>query len=112
MYDHDTIDYQEEFIVMVLNRRNEVTGYYQLSKGGMTGTVVDTRILFTSVLLAGGVAMILSHNHPSGATMPSAEDKSITARILQGGKLLDIHLHDHIIVTTQGYYSFADNGQM
>jgi DNA repair protein RadC len=112
MYDHDTIGIQEEFIIACLNRRNEIVSFYQVSKGGMTGTVVDTRLLFACILLCGASAIILSHNHPSGALMPSPEDLSITRRIQAGAKLLDIHVHDHIIVTTDGYHSFADNGRM
>lgn len=112
MYDPDTINLQEEFIIMTMNRRNEVLSYYKLSKGGMTGTVVDTRMLFIAILLSGSTGVILSHNHPSGNLKPSPEDEGITRRIQEAGKLLDIHIHDHLILTDDGYYSFADNGKM
>ena len=102
----------EEFWMILLNRANLVLRLTRLSQGGITGTVVDTVALFKQALLENAKGIILCHNHPSGSTQPSPEDISITRRIQQAGKLLDIHIHDHIIVTAESYYSFADSGQL
>lgn len=100
----------EEFWVLYLNNANKVTVKYQLSKGGMTGTVVDVRIIFKSALESGAVGIVLCHNHPSGNLKPSEADKEITKKIKIAGKSLDIMVLDHVIVTQNGYYSFADEG--
>lgn len=100
----------EEFWVLYLNNANKVIAKYQLSKGGMTGTVVDVRIIFKSALESGAVAIVLCHNHPSGNLKPSEADKEITKKIKTAGKSLDINVLDHVIVTQNGYYSFADEG--
>jgi DNA repair protein RadC len=99
----------EEFWVLLLDNSNKVISKKQISKGGFTGTLVDIRIVFQEALLVGAVAMILSHNHPSGTLIPSQPDKQLTAKIVQAGKTMDIKVLDHIIVTQADYYSFADN---
>jgi DNA repair protein RadC len=100
----------EEFWVLYLNNANKVIAKNQLSKGGMTGTVVDVRIIFKSALESGAVGIVLCHNHPSGNLKPSEADKEITKKVKTAGKSLDIIVLDHIIVTQNGYYSFADEG--
>ena len=108
-WNKNTIELQEEFKVLLLNRNNQVLGIYSLSKGGVSGTIVDSKLLFSVALKANASGIILSHNHPSGNTNPSEADKTITNRIKQASKLLDIQLLDHLVITKDSYYSFADN---
>jgi DNA repair protein RadC len=100
----------EEFWVLYLNNANKVITKNQLSKGGMTGTVVDVRIIFKSALESGAVGILLCHNHPSGNLKPSEADIEITKKVKTAGKSLDINVLDHLIITQNGYYSFADEG--
>lgn len=106
----DIIEYQEEVKVILLNRANIVLGIYELSKGGISGTVVDIRIILGVALKCNASAIILVHNHPSGKLVPSEPDKVITTKLQQACNILDIGLLDHIIVSLFGYYSFTDNG--
>ena len=80
----------------------------QLSKGGITGTLVDVRIVFKNALLLGAVAIILAHNHPSGTLKPSQADKNLTNKLKIAGEYLDVKVLDHIILTNTGYFSFSD----
>ena len=112
IFDSDTICWTEESIILSLNRKNVVIGYYKLSSGGMSGTVVDSKVIFTIALKSGASAIILAHNHPSGNLKPSEADKNLTKKIVEGGKILDIQLLDHLIITDNSYYSLADNGDM
>ena len=105
-----TMELQEEFKVLFLNRNNSVLGIYNMSKGGTGGTVVDVKLLFAVALKCNAVSMIISHNHPSGKLEPSLADKEMTKKIKSASEFLDVKLLDHIIVTKEGYYSFADNG--
>lgn len=98
----------EEFWVLFLNNSNKVIHKTQLSKGGITHTVVDVRLLFKTALEFGAVSIILVHNHPSGNLSPSASDKAITQKIKSAGENLDIKLLDHLIINEKDYYSFAD----
>lgn len=109
-WDENKIDFVEQFKVLLLNRCNRVLGIYELSSGGITGTVADVRLIMTAALKANAVAIILSHNHPSGNLKPSHPDEELTQKIKQAGMFLDIQVLDHIIVTSEGYYSFADEG--
>jgi DNA repair protein RadC len=111
-YDPYTFNYLEESLMLALNRRNEIIGIYRLSRGGCTGTVIDTRVVFATLLLAGACAFVLSHNHPSGNSQPSDADIAVTKRLKQVGALMEIVLIDHIIVTATGYYSMGDEGVM
>jgi len=108
-WNKNTIELQEEFKVLLLNRSNQILGIYSLSKGGVSGTIVDSKLLFSVALKANASGVILSHNHPSGNTNPSEVDKAITNKIKQASKLLDIELLDHLVITKDSYYSFADN---
>lgn len=112
LWDMETIDYLEKFLVLLLNRNNKVFGVHTLSKGGVSGTIVDTKVLFALVLKSGATGMVLSHNHPSANHSPSSADIQLTKRIKQGAELLDITLIDHIIVSRFGFYSFADEGNL
>lgn len=102
----------EEFWLVLLNRGNKIISVEPISSGGITGTVVDTRILFSSALKSNAVSIILSHNHPSGSLKPSVADEELTRKIRDAGKLLDVQLLDHIIISESGYYSFADEGKI
>lgn len=100
----------EEFWIIFLNNSNKIIKSVQLSKGGLTATVVDVRMLFHTALDCLATAVVLVHNHPSGSLTPSREDKNITNKIKEAGKVLDIHLLDHLIISQNGYLSFADEG--
>lgn len=100
----------EEFWIIYLNNSNKVISKSQLSKGGITGTLVDVRIVFKTALEMGATALILCHNHPSGSLIPSDADKQITRKLKMAGESLEIKVLDHLIVTETSYFSFADEG--
>jgi DNA repair protein RadC len=100
----------EVFIAIFLNQANKILHNEVLSEGGITGTVVDPRILLRKALEHNAVSIILCHNHPSGNLNPSQADKQLTNKIKDAAKLLDITVADHIIVSSEGYFSFADEG--
>jgi DNA repair protein RadC len=100
----------EEFWVLYLNNSNKVIHKSQISKGGITGTVVDIRLIFKMAFEQNATAIILSHNHPSGKLQASEADVQITKKVKLAGQNLDINVLDHIIVTEQAYFSFADEG--
>ena len=110
-WDQDTIALHESFKVVLLNNGNKVKGIYEVSKGGITGTLVDLRILFAVILKTVSVGIILCHNHPSGNLNASEADRKLTKKIRDAAKLFDVQVLDHIILAPDGgYYSFADNG--
>lgn len=98
----------EEFWILYLNNSNKIIDRMQLSKGGITGTLVDTRLVFKKAMESGATAIILAHNHPSGTLKPSVADKSLTQKIKTAGVTLDIKVLDHLIITEKAYFSFAD----
>lgn len=98
----------EEFWILYLNNSNKVVSKYQLSKGGMTGTLVDIRIVLKLALEFGAISIILVHNHPSGTLKPSQADKAITKKLITAAQSLDIKVLDHVIITEKAYFSFAD----
>ena len=100
----------EEFWVLFLNNSNKVLAKQQISKGGLTATLVDVRLLFKKALELVSVAIIVCHNHPSGKLQPSNADKQLTQKIKEAGTTLDIKLLDHLIITQKAYFSFADEG--
>jgi len=110
IWNENTIEFQEEFKVLLLNRANRVIGVYEASSGGITGTVADPRLILVTALKSLSVGLILGHNHPSGSLKPSKADEELTAKIKEAANYHDIKLLDHIIVTNEGYYSFADEG--
>tara|TARA_R110002124_G_scaffold131910_1_gene294327 strand:+ start:56122 stop:56820 length:699 start_codon:yes stop_codon:yes gene_type:complete len=102
----------EEFWVIYLNNSNKVLQKIQLSKGGITGTLVDIRLAMKHALQLGAVALILAHNHPSGSLRPSEADKNLTNKLKVAGENLDIKVLDHLIITEKAYFSFADENLM
>lgn len=100
----------EEFWVLLLSRSNEVIGSEQISSGGVSGTVVDPKVVFKKALDKFASGIILVHNHPSGNLKPSGADLKITEKIKEAGNLLEINVLDHIIVANRNYFSFADEG--
>ena len=108
-WDLDLIEFQEEVKIVLLNRANIVLGLYEMSKGGTSGTVVDIKIILGIALKCNASSIVITHNHPSGTLEPSEPDKSITKKLKEACRILDLNLLDHLIVTGQGYYSFSDN---
>lgn len=100
----------EEFWILYLNNSNKIISKRQLSIGGITGTLVDVRLVFKNALELGAVSMILCHNHPSGTLTPSDADKQITQKLKTAGNSLEIKVLDHLIITENNYFSFADKG--
>ncbi len=100
----------EEFWIVYLNNSNKVIQKNQLSKGGMTGTLVDVRLVMKNALEVGATGLILAHNHPSGTLKPSEADKEITQKLKLAAQSLDIKVLDHLVVTEKAYFSFADDG--
>lgn len=100
----------EEFWILYLNNSNKIIEQFQISKGGITGTLVDVRITLRKALELGAVSLILTHNHPSGNLNPSEADKQLTKKLKSAAESLDIKILDHIIVTEKSYFSFADEG--
>jgi DNA repair protein RadC len=109
-WDLNTINLIEQFYVLLLSRSNKLLGIYEVSKGGFAGTVVDPKIIFIAALKGCASSIILAHNHPSGNLKPSQSDIAITKRLFEAGHLLDIPVVDHLIVTEDGYLSFAEEG--
>ena len=107
-----TLELQEEFKVLLLNRNNQVLGIYPLSKGGTSSTTVDAKLVFSVALKCNASSIIISHNHPSGNLNPSEADKVITKKLKKAGQYLDIVLLDHLIITKDDFFSFNDNGIM
>jgi len=102
----------EEFWILLMNRSNKVIDTICISKGGTTGTVIDTKIILNKAIAKLACGLIICHNHPSGNTKPSEADKNITHKIAQASKTMDISLLDHIIIAENSFYSFADEGML
>jgi DNA repair protein RadC len=111
-WDQDRIEFVEDFKVMLLSRANRVLGIVNISSGGTAGTVVDVKLVYAAAIKSVAQSIVLAHNHPSGNLLPSEQDKRLTARVKEAGKILDIPVLDHLIMTTDGYYSFADEGEL
>jgi DNA repair protein RadC len=109
-WDHGKIEFVEQFKAMFTNRANRVLGILDVSTGGVTGTVADPRVIFAAGIKAGACGVIVAHNHPSGNLLASQSDIELTKRLKEAGKILEIQLLDHVIVTSEGYFSFADEG--
>jgi DNA repair protein RadC len=110
VWDENKIGFQEEFKVLLLNQGNQVIGVYNASMGGITGTVADPRLIIAAAIKGLSVSIVLAHNHPSSNLKPSRSDEELTKKIKEAAKFLDIKVLDHLIVTTEGYFSFADEG--
>ena len=108
----DDINIYESFFILLLNRANNTTGFAKISQGGTAGTVVDIKIIAKYAVESLSSAVIICHNHPSGNKQPSDADLNITRKIKDALLLLDIKLIDHVIITENDFYSFADNGNL
>jgi DNA repair protein RadC len=106
----DVIAYCEKFFVLFIDHANQIYAWKELSSGGLSGTVVDPRLIFQTALLCHASGIIMMHNHPSDNIQPSESDKNLTLKIVAGGRILEIRVLDHIILTLNGYFSFADEG--
>jgi DNA repair protein RadC len=107
----EIIEFVEEFKILLMNRSNAVLGILEISKGGISGTVTDVRVIFQAAIKGNASGIICAHNHPSGNLNPSESDTRLTQKLKEAGNLMDIQLLDHLILSTDGeYYSFADNG--
>lgn len=104
------IELVEQFKIMLLDNRCNCLGISHISSGGINYCFADPKLIFGTALKAHASKLILAHNHPSGITYPSEADKAMTTRIIEGAKLLELSVLDHLILTRDGYYSFADNG--
>ena len=112
-WDLDSIEHVEEFKLMLLTRSNKVLGIASISKGGITGTVTDVRIILRYALKSNASGIIICHNHPSGNLQPSESDLAITRKVKDSAFLMDIQLLDHLIIIPEGrYYSMADDGKI
>ena len=108
----DEIEFVEGFYVMLLNRANRLLGIRQVSSGGLTSTIVDVRIIFLIALKGLANSIIIFHNHPSGNLSPSDADDDVTRKVKESGKILDIQLVDHLIISPHGYFGYADSGRL
>lgn len=106
----DDIEIYESFYLLCLNRANKTIGYVKISQGGITGTVTDLRIILKYAIESLATSCMVAHNHPSGNLQPSESDITITRRIKEAMQIMDISLIDHILLTSEGFYSFADEG--
>lgn len=111
-WEQDQFDYCEKFKVMLLNRANLVLGIVTISSGGIAGTVADPKMVFGPALKAASSSVLLGHNHPSGNLTPSQADIKLTQKLKEAGQLLDLPVLDHLILTRDGFYSFADEGML
>jgi DNA repair protein RadC len=109
-WDMNKIELQEQFRVMLLDRKKSCIGISTIATGGISNCLVDLKLVFATALKASASSIIIAHNHPSGNVTPSEEDKTLTARFAQAGRILELPVIDHLIVTREGYTSLADEG--
>lgn len=110
-WDKGTLEHIEEFKLMLLNHSNKVLGIASISKGGISGTVTDVKVILQYAIKSNASSLILCHNHPGGSLQPSEADKQITKKIKEAGNFMDLTLLDHLILIPEGeFYSMADNG--
>jgi DNA repair protein RadC len=112
VFDPSTIEHREFFKILLLNNANKLLGISHLSEGSINGTVVDVRHIMQIAILANACKLIICHNHPSGNIAPSQEDDNRTLKIKNACCLMDITLADHLIISSENYYSYADNGRL
>ena len=112
IFDEESLEVYEQVMVVFLNSSNETVGWYKASQGGITGTVIDVRLILKAALDCYATAMIICHNHPSGKLVPSEQDNAITQKLKRASDLIDIKLLDHLIITTSGFYSYQDEGKL
>ncbi len=106
----DHLELREEFNILLLNRANHVLGWFNVSVGGTSATVIDPKLIFSVALKCNASGIILAHNHPSGNLKPSDSDLELTKKLKKGGDLLEIRILDHLIISTESFFSFADEG--
>jgi DNA repair protein RadC len=111
-WDKTKLQFVEQFKVMLLNRANKVLGICTLSSGSSTETIVSMRLIFAVALKSNSCKIILAHNHPSQNLTPGSHDQAVTLRAKEAGSLLDLSVLDHLIISSDGYYSFADEGEI
>ena len=109
-WDASKIEFVEQFKVLLLNRNNRVIGIFEVSTGGISGTVADPKLIFVAALKANASSIILAHNHPSGNANPSEQGMRLTRKVKEAGRMLELPVLDHVIITSEAYYSFADEG--
>ncbi len=112
LFSEDSIEHIEKFYIVLLNRNNQVLGWKKISQGGVNGTIADPKVILQAAIISNASAIILTHNHPSGATKPSHADVALTQKIKQASLLHDINVIDHIIITEDSFYSFANEGNL
>ena len=110
LFDADTFDWIEEMLLLCLNRSNHLIGYYKLSKGGVSGTVADPKVIFTTALSCGASGVIVAHNHPSGNLKASEADINFSKKVMKAGEYLEINLLDSMILADDKYKSLKDEG--
>ena len=111
-WDKGKLQFVEQFKMLLLNKNNRVLGIYSVSDGGISGIVVDPRVIFIAALKSCATSIILAHNHPSGNMKPSNDDLVITRKLREAGKLLDIPVLDHLIITIDSYTSLNEEGYL
>src|SRR3954471_11097414 len=112
IWNKGTLELTEDFVMVCLNNSHQAIGWVKVSSGGFDATNVDPRVVFSLALQVGASALFFAHNHPSGLVEPSPQDKSVTARLAAAGSLLNIQVLDHIILSRESAYSFAEHGLM
>ena len=112
IYDAGTIEYREQAWVLLLNTAGKVNGYFKAADGGIDSAVVDIRLVLQAALLTNSIAMVLIHNHPSGNSKPSGSDDTLTANLNKACQAMSMQLLDHVVITSEDYYSYADNGRL
>ena len=112
LFDVNALTIKEECIALFLNKNNRIIGSYRVSSGGITSTVVDIRLILSIALKSLSCGLILAHTHPSGNLQPSRNDIDLTHNLREAGKMMDIRLLDHLIISSEGYYSIADNAEL
>jgi DNA repair protein RadC len=110
VWDKDRLELIEEMLLICLNTRLEVLGWVKVAQGGLTAASVDPRIIFGVALQVAAARVLIAHNHPSGMTAPSRQDREFTERLKSAGKLLEIELIDHVILARESHFSFAEQG--
>jgi DNA repair protein RadC len=110
IFDEETLEVCEQVMVVFVNNNMNTIAWYKASQGGLSGTIIDVRLMFKAALECYATGIMLCHNHPSGKLVPSDVDKAITNKIKEAGRFLDIKIIDHIILTTESYLSFSDEG--
>ncbi|MCF2443300.1 JAB domain-containing protein [Dyadobacter sp. CY345] len=111
-WDENKIGFVEQFKILLLDRANKVLGIYEVCQGGTSGVVVDVKLIFAAALKANAHGIILAHNHPSGNLTASEADRLITRRLKSAGEIMEIPVLDHLIITSEGYYSFVEQGEL